>query len=80
MKKIYHDIAIEALILITRPNTHITVIDRKNMYDNGKIVFSNECHKLCHYDYAKIVRSRIRDLYAEDDKIIITIETCNEDF
>lgn len=80
MKKVFHDIAVEALILITKPSTHITVIDRKNMFDTGEIVFSDECHKLCHYDYTKITRSMIRDLYVEDNKLIITVETCNEKF
>ncbi len=80
MKKIFHDVGIEALILVTKPSTHITVIDRKNMYDNGDIVFDDECHKLCHYQYDKYVRSRIRDLYVENDTLVLTIETCNESY
>ena len=80
MKKIFHDVAVEALILVTKPSTPIVVIDRKNMYDNGEIVFDDECHKLCHIKYTKYVRSRIRDLCISDDKLVFTIETCNESY
>ncbi len=50
------------------------------MYDTGEVVFSDECHKLCHYQYDKYVRSRIRDLYVENDTLVLTIETCNESY
>ena len=80
MKKIPQNAAIETLQYIMRPDQKLIIKDRANMYDTGKVVFDDVNKNLIGYDYAKIMKSKIRDIGIQDDAIVLTIEMSNDEY
>lgn len=80
MKRIPQDAAIETLLYVIRPDTHIKVIDRLNMYDQGNIVYDGLKSKFDNYEYSKYHRSKVHGIELKDDTLILIIETANDKY
>ena len=81
MKRIPQNIAIETLSYFVSGNQKITIIDRENMYDKGKEVFSGTMLELCtEYAHVKQLRSQIYGIEIDGDTMILTIETKYEEY
>lgn len=80
MKRIPQDAAIQTLLYVIRPDTHIKVIDRLNMYDQGNVVYDGLKSKFDGVEYAKYHRSKVHSIELKDDVLILTIETAYEQY
>lgn len=81
MKRIAQDVAIETLTYVMNPTQPVIIVNRKNMYDDGEMVFQGNVYDLNSYEYSKILKSKIYSIGSLDDgTIIFFIETVNDKY
>jgi hypothetical protein len=80
MKRIAQDVAIETLTYVLNPTQPVIIIDRKNMYDDGEMVFQGEVSELNSYEYSKILKSKIYSIINRDGIFVFAIETANDKY
>ena len=81
MKRIPQNTAIETLTYFLSPQQQLSIIDRENMYDKGKEVFSGTVDELrTGYTHTKYLRSQVHGIDIIDGKMILTIETKYEEY
>lgn len=80
MKRIPQQMAVATVLYYTPPTQHVIIIDRKNMYDKGSVVFDSEAKNIVDNKYSKYEKSAVRKLEISDNIITLYIETALEEY